>query len=257
MHICRYYISTDGVVKWVWWKFGASFEAADTGRRERHVFSGDDLKEYRRRIGLTQQQFAAMIRMPQQTYSNLETGRISVTAERIEKLRATFDAPDFEPTFSRFLEELEAAARKRTPALESPLARQVAVTVWRWSDLRLDRLMPPEAAVGIVLIPFTDRRVIAVQMDAESELWKKGETLVFAECPPGDVTDGELCLLQRTGDDPQSSKPSIGAIEALSSKGESLLALRVSSPPKQRVQIAASETACLMRCVSRVLHALV
>ncbi len=217
------------------------------------MISGEDLKDYRRRLGLTQTEIAERVRIPQQTYSNLETGKIQVNAERIAQFKAAFDHTDADPSFSRFLEEIEAAARQRTPALESPLARQVAVTVWRWADLRLDRIMPAEAAVGIVMIPFTDRRVIAVQMDADTELWKKGEILVFAEGPVGELDDRDIALASVPDAAGAGSKVEIGTVTTRDENAKSLL-VQPSGLKKAARMVDLDEALFVMQLASRVVH---
>lgn len=217
------------------------------------MVTGDDLKEYRKRIGLTQIEIAQRLGIPQQTYSNLETGRINIGPDRIDQFKAAFDHSDVDPSFSRFLEEIEAAARQRTPALESPLARQVAVTVWRWAEFRLDRLMPAEAAVGIVMIPFTDRRVIAVQMDARTELWKRGEILVFEECQVGELDDRDIALASVPDAAGTGSKIEVGTVTTRDEMAKSLL-VQPSGLKKAARMVDLDEALFVMQLASRVVH---
>lgn len=217
--------------------------------------TGDDLRQYRRRLGLTQTEFAKRAGIPQQTFSNLETGRIPITADRIAQFRDAFD--DAEPSFAEFLKEVAATAQHRSPALESPLARQLVVTVWRFSEFRFDRALPAGAAVGFVMVPFTDRPVVAVQMESATELWADGEILVFEQCRAEEIGEGQLCLAgveqgsQRGG---SASAVHIGKLLVARGTQRGRAGLALAEPGGRLIELADSDVRQFTRLVGRVRH---
>jgi len=152
--------------------------------------TGNDLRRYRRAVGLNQDSFARELGLSQSALSLLEGGKVAISAHHLAKLTAACDQPRFEPRFSRFVEDLERSRAEGQAALSAPMARHVTLTVWAWSEeFDLSRAPAGDQAVGLVTVRSTPNDVIAFQMGEATEAWAAGEILVFE-------ADGDVCLAQ-------------------------------------------------------------
>jgi len=158
---------------------------------------GNDVRQYRRLVGLNQIQFARRLGVTQSSLSRIEAGRIAVADEHVERLIRNFTGQEFKPSFADFQRQLEKEAERQQPALTIEAGRQFLLTVWRWEEgFDLSRIPNADLAVGTVAIPYTKNATIAFEMSRASEKWSKGEIIVFEECPFEDIRPDDPCLVQ-------------------------------------------------------------
>jgi transcriptional regulator with XRE-family HTH domain len=161
------------------------------------VLNGADIRRYRKTIRLTQVEFAERMGVSQSALSLLESGRIAVSEDHVGQLRQQFGGREFKPSFPKFLEDLEVSRKAAQAALTTATGRYLTLTVWRWEDgFDLSHPPGPECAVNVVTVRATDLPTIAFQMPRASTHWAKNEILVFEECQPDELADGDICLLQ-------------------------------------------------------------
>jgi transcriptional regulator with XRE-family HTH domain len=160
--------------------------------------TGQDIRRYRRQLGMDQDAFSKRIGLTQSGLSLLETGKTSVSEDHIGRLVAAFDDEDSQPRISQFMQVLEKERAEEQAALEAPGGQHLTLTVWDWEGgLDLSRAPTPDRAVGLVTIAGRPGRMIALRMDKNTNAWQKGEILVFEECGLDAVRDDDICLVQR------------------------------------------------------------
>jgi transcriptional regulator with XRE-family HTH domain len=159
--------------------------------------TGNDLRRYRRAVGLNQDSFARELGLSQSALSLLERGKVALSADHLAKLAAAFDQPRFEPQFSKFVKDLERSRAEGQAALSAPMVRHITLTVWAWSEeFDLSQAPAGDQAVGLVTVRSTQNDMIAFQMGKATEAWGAGEILVFEACERSQIRDGDVCLVQ-------------------------------------------------------------
>ncbi len=167
------------------------------GRGDAELLTGADIRRYRKSIGLTQLDFAKRMEVSQSALSLLESGRIAVSDDHVERLQERFRGRNVERAFTEYLSALEADRAASGAALTASTGRHLTLTVWRWEDgYDLGQAPSPEQVADLVTIRATSNATIAFQMPQESGHWARDEILVFEECRSADVMDEDVCLLQ-------------------------------------------------------------
>lgn len=160
------------------------------------MITGNDIRRYRKTLGLKQAEFATLFEISQSAFSRLESGKIAISDAHFDLLKKRFRAPDFDPPFVDFVRQAAREKTKDLVFLEPTVGRHLLLTVWRWEEgFDLTRVPTQEQGVGLVTIPATDKATIAFQMPRSSQKWLKGDILVFEECKRADIREGDLCLV--------------------------------------------------------------
>lgn len=159
--------------------------------------NGSDIRRYRKALKLDQSKFARMLGISQSALSLIETGRMAIPKDLLDRLSAAFDKPQFSPRFSEFWKTTEREQAQGEAALAVPHARQLTLLVWQWtSEFDLSRAPGGDQVVGAITVPFTEQRVIALRMPKASQAWMAGEILVFEKCIRDDLKDDDVVLVQ-------------------------------------------------------------
>ncbi len=166
------------------------------GHGDAELLTGADIRRYRKSIGHTQVEFAERMGVSQSALSLLESGRIAVSEVHVDQLKERFRGRDVKRAFTKFLTSLKARRAAAGASLATSIGRYLTLTVWRWEDgFDLGGPPAPETAVNVVSIRATDKPMIAFQMPQASPHWAKDEILVFEECGPSELKDGDVCLV--------------------------------------------------------------
>lgn len=166
------------------------------GHGDAELLTGVDIRRYRKSIGHTQVAFAERMGVSQSALSLLESGRIAVSEDHVAELKERFRGRDVKRAFTEFLTSLKASRAAAGASLATSTGRYLTLTVWRWEDgFDLGGPPAPETAVNVVSIRVTDKPSIAFQMPRASPHWSKDEILVFEECGPNELKDGDVCLV--------------------------------------------------------------
>jgi transcriptional regulator with XRE-family HTH domain len=160
------------------------------------LITGNDIRRYRKALGLRQAEFASLFEISQSAFSRLESGKIAVSGAHFDFLKKRFRAPEFDPTFADFVRQAAREKTKDLVFLDPTVGRHLLLSVWQWEEgFDLTRAPNSEQAVGLVTIPATDKATIAFQMPRSSQKWLKGDIFVFEESKQADVREGDLCLV--------------------------------------------------------------
>jgi len=219
------------------------------------VLTGSGVRQYRRAIGLGQVAFARHLGVTQPTLSMLEGGRITVSQDHVDRLKAAFPSPKFHPSFEDFLRELERGAALQQAALTTCASHHSTLTVWAWTEgFDLSRPPGPELAADLITVRGLSRPAVAVQMPGKSSWWQKGEVIVFERCRPEDVREGEVCLVQLRVGDSRSSRTLIAIARLGPAKRRKALRLEPTSPSGPMVEPVAESLLAILRAVYRARH---
>lgn len=213
--------------------------------------TGQDIRRYRRQIGLDQISFAEKIGLSQSGLSLLETGKTSVSAEHLDRLRKAFDKARYKPRFGEFLGELENERAEGQAALAAPRGRHLTLTVWSWHEgFDLSRPPSPDQAAGLVTMTTREPRVIALEMPRSTEAWSRGEILVFEECSSDAIRDNDICLVQVRSGDRKPHATLIAMAHVSRSTRSQTLQLEPLSPPRPIFE-ATERIVAILRVVYR------
>ncbi len=181
---------------------------------------GSDIRTYRRRIGLTQIEFAPLIGLTQSALSLLESGRVAISTQHLNKLRKEFVGKKTSPTFAEFEAELSKAGRATQHMLAADLNQFATLTVYPWLDaIDLSEQLRHSPPVSVVSVSNRQNRLIAFKMPRETKYWATGEIIAFEECSVGDIKDADVCLVVTTGPKPGHTRTVVAAARVTSGRG--------------------------------------
>lgn len=165
------------------------------GLGDAELLNGADIRRYRKSIELTQVDFAKRMGVSQSALSLLESGRIAVSDDHVAELTDRFRGRGLKQMFTEFLLALKATQAAAGASLATSTGHYLTLTVWRWEDgFDLGGPPAPEMAVNVVTMRAADKPTIAFQMPRASPHWAEDEILVFEECAPSELKDGDVCL---------------------------------------------------------------
>lgn len=196
-HIHQYVKQKNPIIGARWPRDYYVFPATmNPGHRDAELLTGADIRRYRKSIGHTQVEFAERMGVSQSALSLMESGRIAVSEDHVDQLKERFRGREVKRAFTDFLTSLKATRAAAGASLATSTGRYLTLTVWRWEDgFDLGGPPAPEMAVNVVTIRATDKPTIAFQMPRVSPHWAKDEILVFEECGPSELKDGDICLV--------------------------------------------------------------
>lgn len=213
--------------------------------------TGSDIRRFRKTIGLTQIDFSARMGVSQSALSLLESGQIVVSKDYIELLREQFSGKKFDPTFERYMKDLQRAQQSGREALSPGAGRHLTLTVWEWEEgFDLARTPHRDRAVDLVMVRAMAGAAMAFRMPDSSPYWRKKEILVFAECGVGDLRAEDVCLVQFVPPRGRSTR-TVLAIAQMEGSKRSSLTLRPLSPRASQMRPDSDQIRTLMRTCSR------